>query len=130
MVETEPGHLDVQVVLSSVPVAADLAAEVYDALVGLVDRVGPATLRVSHTQLAFRRRTGFCWLWLPGAHLGRPLPVVVVSVALAAPDDSPRWKQVVRVSSSRWMHHLEVRSPGELDEEVAGWVARAYDLAG
>jgi hypothetical protein len=130
MVETEPGPHAVRAVLSSVPVAADLAAEVYDALVGVVDDAGPATLRVSRTQLAFRRRTGFCWLWLPGAHLGRPLPVVVVSVALDHPDDSPRWKQVVRVGGRRWMHHLEVRSAGEVDEEVARWVAQAYELAG
>lgn len=130
MVETEPGTLPVQDVLGSVPAAADLAAEVYDALVRVVDEVGPATLRVSRTQLAFRRRSGFCWLWLPGAHLGRPLPLVVVSVALDGPDGSPRWKQVVRVSSRRWMHHLEVASVDELDEEVAGWVAQAYELAG
>lgn len=130
MVEIEPGALPVQAVLGSVPAAADLATEVYDALVGVVDKAGPATLRVSRTQLAFRRRRGFCWLWLPGAHLGRPLPVVVVSVALDRPDGSPRWKQVARVSSRRWMHHLEVTSVDELDEEVAGWVAQAYELAG
>jgi hypothetical protein len=55
---------------------------------------------------------------------------VVVSVALDHPDDSPRWKQVVRVSGRRWMHHLEMRSADDLDEEVAGWVAQAYELAG
>ena len=29
----------------------------------------------------------------------------------------------------RWMHHLEVNDPAALDDEVAGWVAAAYEAA-
>lgn len=130
MVDVEPGPLTLTGFLTSVPSAVPLAAEAYDALVAVVEPLGPATARVSRTQVALRRRTGFCWLWLPAMHLRRPAAEVVVSVALAREDPSPRWKQVVRVSGRRWMHHLEVTAAADLDDEVAAWVAEAYDLAG
>ncbi len=130
MVDVEPGPLTLTGFLASVPSAAPQASEVYDALVDVVDRLGPATVRVSRTQVALRRRTGFCWLWLPATHLRRPAAEVVVSVALDREDPSPRWKQVARVSGRRWMHHLEVETAAAVDGEVAGWVAEAYELAG
>jgi hypothetical protein len=31
---------------------------------------------------------------------------------------------------SRWIHHLEVRDPAEVDDEVVGWLTEAAHLAG
>jgi hypothetical protein len=28
-----------------------------------------------------------------------------------------------------WMHHLELRSPSEVDDEVRAWLVEAYDAA-
>lgn len=108
---------------------AVLGRQVYDALGALVDDLGPATVRVTRSQVAFRRRTGFCWVWLPGRYLARPAAEVVVSVALPRRDDSDRWKEVVPVGGGRWMHHLEVRSVAGLDDDVAARVAEAYASA-
>lgn len=144
MVVVTPGPAEVEELCSGVP----LARQVYDAVVDLVDDLdasadpdeGPVTVRVSKSQIAFRRRTGFCWVWLPGRYLTHPAAEVVLSVALDRRDPSPRWKEVVQVGGRRWMHHLEVHDLAEVapashpggdpaDTEVAAWVTEAYHLA-
>lgn len=107
-----------------------LGRQVYDVLAALVDDIGPATARVGRSQVGFRRRSGFCWVWLPGMYLARPTAELVVSMALPRQDPSPRWKESVKVTGTRWMHHLEVRDLGDIDEEVAAWLAEAYEAAG
>lgn len=96
---------------------------------GVVAGLGPAVVRLTRTQVAFRHRIGFAWLWLPGAWLAHPDAEVVLSLGLRARVGSPRWKQVVEPYPGRWMHHLEVHDPADLDDEVAGWVAAAYHAA-
>ncbi|HEU4514867.1 MAG TPA: DUF5655 domain-containing protein [Nocardioidaceae bacterium] len=125
MVSVEPGALTVEEFFADAP----LGAQVYDALVGVVDDLGPATVRVSKSQVAFRRRTGFCWVWQPGMYLRNPGAEVVVSLALDHEEASSRWKQVTQVSGRRWMHHLEVRSLDDIDDDLAAWTAAAYALA-
>lgn len=91
---------------------------------------GPVTERVGKSQVAFRRRRGFAYLWLPGQYLARPTAEVVLSLALSHPVESARFKQVVHPTSLQWMHHLELRSAADLDDEVGGWLVEAYDSAG
>ena len=104
--------------------------EVLDRVRVLVERAGGAEERVSRSQVAFRRRRGFAYLWRPGQYLANSGADLVLSIALGRQVDSPRFKQVVRVSSLHWMHHLEVGSAADLDDEVAGWVAEAAARAG
>ena len=90
--------------------------------------LGGAEERVSKSQVAFRRRRGFAYLWVPGQYVMSDVPVVV-SLALAAPIRSPRFKEIVQAPGGSWMHHLEVRRVAEVDAEVRGWIARAYEEA-
>jgi hypothetical protein len=53
----------------------------------------------------------------------------VLSIPLPAEDKSERFKSVVHPSPKVWMHHLEIRDPGQVDEEVARWLRDAYDAA-
>jgi hypothetical protein len=55
---------------------------------------------------------------------------VVLSIALGRHDPSPRWKEVVHPSPKQWMHHLEVRTVADLDDEVAAWLHEAATRAG
>lgn len=91
---------------------------------------GPVTERVGKSQVAFRRRRGFAYLWLPGQYLARPTADVVLSLALGRPVESGRFKQVVHPTSLQWMHHLELRSAADLDAEVEAWLIEAYESAG
>lgn len=96
----------------------------------LLRELGPVEEGASTSQVAFRRRRGFAWLWLPGRYLAHPSAEVVLSIALGRRDPSPRFKQVVQSSPAHVMHHLEVHDPADLDDEVAGWLREAFDRAG
>lgn len=108
-----------------------LSRQIFDALRALIDEPGPCELAVTKSQVAFRRERPFAWAWMPGQYLrGRKLAPLVLSVALARRDPSPRWKQVVEPRPGRFMHHLELFSVNELDDEVRAWLREARELAG
>ena len=96
----------------------------------LLEGADGVAIRTSTSQVAFRRRRGFAYLWLPGRYLTRPGADVVLSVVLGRHDGSARWKQVVHPAPAHWMHHLEVHDAAEIDAEVAGWLREAAARAG
>lgn len=52
-----------------------------------------------------------------------------LSIPLPAEDKSKSFKSVVHPSPKVWMHHLEIRDPDQVDDEVAKWLRDAYDAA-
>lgn len=94
-----------------------------------VAALGPADVRVTRSQVAFRARRGFAYLWLPGRWLRNPAAEVVLSIALDRQLDSPRIKQVAHPSPTIWMHHIEVSTPAAIDDEVVGWLREARSRA-
>jgi hypothetical protein len=105
------------------------AYRVYEAVHAIVQTFGPADVHTSRSQVAFRRRRGFAYLWLPGRWLTHPAAEVVLSIALPLEDESRRWKEVVHPSPSVWMHHLEIASLEDVDDEVRRWLREAFDAA-
>ena len=105
------------------------AMAVYRRVLSMARELGPVEVRVSRSQVAFRRRTGFAYLWLPGRWLRRPSAEVVLSIALARPDGSARFKQVAHPAPSVWMHHMEIRDLAQLDDQVRAWLREAFDNA-
>lgn len=104
--------------------------QVYTRVAELLEPAPDVAVRVTRSQVAFRRRRGFAWLWLPGRYLAHPGAAVVLTLALGRRHPSPRFKEVVHPAPAHWMHHLEVRSLEELDAEVAAWLAEAAGRAG
>ena len=105
------------------------AQSVHEALCRLLADLGPYAVRITRSQVAYRRRRAFAFLWLPGRYLRRPSSEVVVSIALGRLDPSARFKEVTEVTPGRWMHHLEVGGPDDLDDEVAAWLCEAATAA-
>lgn len=108
----------------------ELGATAFGWMCGVVAGLGPATVRLTATQVAWRHRVGFAWLWLPGRWLAQPRAEVVLSLGLRQRLDSARFAEVVEPYPGRFMHHLELRSPQDLDATLAGWVSAAYAAAG
>jgi hypothetical protein len=98
----------------------------FDALRALVEALGPVELRVTKSQVAFRRRKAFAWAWMPAQYLRRPAAPLVLTLALRHRDASPRWKQVVEPAPGRFTHHLELYSTNDLDDEVRAWLRAAW----
>jgi hypothetical protein len=101
---------------------------VYEAVVDAVASIGPAEIRVSKSQIAFRRRKGFAYVWRPDRYLKTDVPAVL-SFGYPRQLHSRRFKEVVQAAPKVWMHHLELRDRAEVDAEVRGWLAAAYETA-
>ena len=109
---------------------ASQARRIHAAVERAVDSIGPATERITKSQVAFRRRVAFAWTWLPQRYLGSSAGTTVLSISLRRRDDSPRWKEIVQPTKGRVMHHLELSRVSEVDAEVRAWLAEAWEAAG
>jgi hypothetical protein len=105
------------------------AYAVFEKVRSVLDGLGAVEVHTSKSQVAFRRRRGFAYLWLPGRYLARPTAEVVLSIALGRHDPSTRFKEVVHPAPAQWMHHLEVHDVADIDDEVVGWLHEAADRA-
>lgn len=106
------------------------AMSVYEKVCGCLDELGSFEVRTTKSQIAFQRKRGFAYLWLPGQYLTHPEADVVLSIALGREVRSERFKEVVHPSQRHWMHHLEVHGPDEVDGEVVDWLREAFERAG
>jgi len=107
----------------------ELGLATFERVSELVRPTGPFEVRVSKSEVAFRRRRGFAYLWLPRMYLKEPTAEVILTIALGRLDDSPRFKEVAHPSAAHWMHHLEVHSLDDLDDEVDTWLREAAERA-
>lgn len=89
-----------------------------------------AEVRVTKSQIAFRGRRGFAWLWRPRMYIGARGAEIVLAIALPREDRSPRWKEVVHPSPGTWLHHLELAKVDAVDPEVEAWLREAAAAAG
>lgn len=100
----------------------------YQAAERMAAELGPHEVRVGKSQISFRRRRGYAYMWRPGVYVNSPVPLVL-SLALPRNLGSPRFKQVVQPAKGTWMHHLELTDSSQLDAEVRGWLLEAYEAA-
>jgi len=107
-----------------------LAPELFEAVRSAILSIGPADIRVTTSQVAFRRERSFAWTWLPGQYLSGAVAPLVLTVDLDRFDTSPRWKEVVEPRLNHFMHHLELRSPADLDPGVLDCLREAWANAG
>ena len=103
------------------------ALSVLDHVEDIVASIGEATIRTTKSQIAFRRRRGFAYLWPPV--FGDRGVEIVLSIALGRHDASPRFKQVAHPAPRIWMHHMEIHDLAQLDDEVRVWLREAFDNA-
>ena len=101
---------------------------VFHAVEQAVHDFSDSSIKVTKSQIAFRRRKGFAYLWRPDQYLRSDVPVVL-SIVLPYKVVSPRIKQVAHPSRDVWMHHLELHRPDEIDREVQSWLAEAFENA-
>jgi len=117
------------VVPSDLFVDYPLGIEVFERVRSCLDGFDDVEIRITRSQVAFRRRRGFAYLWPPGKYLTKPDVDVVLSIALGRQDASPRWKEVVHPYPKHWMHHLEIRDVAEIDAQVVDWLLEAANCA-
>ena len=102
----------------------------FDLLRRAMDTLPAVSMAVSKSQIAFRRRRAFAWAWIPDRYLRGGHAPLVLSLAFRYREPSRRWKQVVEPTPGRFTHHLELRRPNDVDEEVVQWIWEAWAEAG
>lgn len=103
---------------------------IFDALRAAIAEIGPVDVRVTKSQVAFRRRRAFAWAWMPGMYLRGDHAPLVLTLSFAGAQESPRWKEIVEAAPGRFTHHLELWAESEIDEEVRDWLREAWLGAG
>jgi hypothetical protein len=101
----------------------------FDVLHEVIGEMAGVRVRVTKSQIAFRHRRAFAWAWMPGIALRRPAAPLVLSFSLRSKLSAPRLKEVVEPYPGRFMHHLELTSASQIDDEVRQWLWRAWDEA-
>lgn len=103
------------------------ALPLYQALFRLLEGAFPeASVKVQKSQISFYGAHLFAMVSLPRRKRD---PGIVVSFGLDRRLDSPRVAAAAEPYPGRWTHHVPVAAEEELDEELLGWLARAWDFA-
>lgn len=83
-------------------------------------------MRVTKSQVAFRRRWAFAWAWRPGKYQRGKVASLVLTLSLPDRDSSRRWKEIVEARPGHFTHHLELYAVEEIDEQVRAWLEQAW----
>lgn len=106
-----------------------MARQLFDVLQILVNDIGPSQKRITKSQIVFRRKRAFAWVWVPGRYLHGKAAPLVLTITFQKRDPSPRWKEIVEPAPGRFMHHLELYFVTDLDEQVREWLSAAMAAA-
>jgi hypothetical protein len=93
----------------------------FEKLLAVARRSGPMAVLPEKTRIAFQVRMSFAAFtlrrrWVDG------------HVVLARRLDSPRFRRIDLISPRNQVHLFRLASPDEVDAEVAGWLAEAYEV--
>src|SRR5437879_4517592 len=101
------------------PETRDLYAELLRAL----ESLGKFAEERKKTSVHLVRKSAFA-----GVHPRRKY--LIGTVKAAEPIDSQRIFKTGQVSKSRWHCDLKLTTKSEIDAELLGWLAKAYDISG
>jgi hypothetical protein len=92
----------------------------FDAYVDFVEQIGPFTIDVAKTRIAFQVRVRFAGV----ARLRRN--DLVAGFWLKRRIESPRFTRVELIPPGNWVYQFVIRSPDDLDSEARRWLEEAY----
>jgi len=95
-----------------------------DGFVALIERCGPTTVVPTKSRIAIMGRVRFAGL----SRVTRD--AIVVQFALPEPLRHGRIERLERYAHDWYGHRLRLRTPADLDEELAGWLCKSYRLMG
>jgi hypothetical protein len=97
-------------------------AAIYAAILKAARNLGPVTEDPKKTSIHLVRKTAF-------AGVATQKSALILTLKSKTKLKSPRIRKQEQASANRW--HLEVRltQPTEVDPELCGWLAAAYELA-
>ena len=75
----------------------------------ILERFKDVSIEIEKTQITFKSKRGFVYVWLPISKMkSRPEYYVVLSFGLNKKIESSRIAESVEIHKNRWMHHLDI----------------------
>ena len=107
---------EVEELFADYPAALAVARAVHRHLATL----GEVEMAAAKTQVSFRHRVRFAWVWMPKQSAGSGPDTPVVSFGLPHRLASGRIWRAVRARGSFWTHHVLVPSAKHVDAQLKG----------
>ena len=97
----------------------------------ILARIPDVNIKVAKTQITFAGRRGFAFVSFNPCRKAKERPAVwmTVSFGLGYRRESPRIDVATQAYPGRWTHHVMVGTPGEIDEELLGWIQEAAEFS-
>lgn len=99
----------------------EVVQAIYTRLLEALRALGPFQEEPKKTSIHLMRTVGFA-----GVHPRKSY--VYLNIRTDYPIASPRIAKTEQVSKNRFHNELKLTSPGEIDEELLGWLQDAYAL--
>jgi Domain of unknown function (DUF5655) len=94
----------------------------FDGFVAAARECGPVTVNATKSRVALQVRARFAGIDRPRREF------LVASFVLTTPVDSARLTRVDYVPPYYYVHRLRLREPSDIDAELRGWLAQAYEI--
>jgi hypothetical protein len=102
--------------------AADPAVRAtFDALLATAREFGPVTVNATKSRISFQARMRFAAVESRRRHLN-------AHIVLTRPIASERFTRVEFLAPYYHVHNFRLHAPGEVDDELKGWLAEAYQV--
>jgi Domain of unknown function (DUF5655) len=96
--------------------------ELFDRFVAAAAASGPVTVNATKSRVSVQARMRFAGIERPRKrHL-------VATFVLTTPVRSPRIARVEYVEPYYYVHRVPLRAPSDVDDELRGWLAQAYQV--
>lgn len=120
-------HPDILMMFDKLPAALPI----YEVAEAKILAAFPETrVKVRKTQVSFYNKYLFAALWPPLRKIkGRPGVYIVLTFGLGYQLEHPRIVESVEPYPNRWTHHVLIEKPEEMDDQVMGWLQKAYDFS-
>jgi hypothetical protein len=103
-----------------------LAYSIFQSVQAMINSIGTHKIKVTKTQISFSNRIIFAIVWV---YRKSKNPPAVLTICLRRRIESPRWMAVAEPYPGRFVHHLELRSVEEIDDQVREWLSEAWFAA-
>jgi hypothetical protein len=107
----------------------DRSKHIFEPLNKIIAPLRTMKIRTTKSQIAFVRKKPLAWVWIPDRYLHGNHSPLVLTLSFPYRDESPRWKETVEPRQGHFTHHLELYSEMDIDQEVNGWLKKAWNNA-
>jgi hypothetical protein len=102
--------------------AAPALRDLFERFVDAARESGPVTVNATKSRIALQVRMRFAGILRPRKQF------LLANFVLTRPVESPRLARVEYVPPYYYVHRLRLHEPADIDAELRGWLAEAYEV--